>query len=288
MKNYALWLFPALAMSTALLSSPGQADPSICSRLSPEKQAAFSQLLSSLHPYACCDATFKSCLQKPHPSPLVLRLAKDICRMFRAGKNPKDIRSALMLRARSALSFSKPVEISTKSNMMAGNADAAVTVVVYACTRCPFCKELVPTLHHEVTTGSLQGDVRLFLKPFPIKNHPGSIEGGLGLMAASELNHFWPYVLRLFSNFDSFKVDKLSIWASDTGMDPNAFDTVFKNPATRQSLVEIKREGLRNQVLSTPALFINGQKYLYEMSADAILDVLAEIVDDRKKVSCNP
>ena len=38
-----------------------------------------------------------------------------------------------------------------------------MTVVVYACTRCPFCKVVVPALYAAVTDGPLAGKVRLYL-----------------------------------------------------------------------------------------------------------------------------
>jgi protein-disulfide isomerase len=53
----------------------------------------------------------------------------------------------------------------------------------------------------------------------------------------------------------------------------------LSDPKTRDELVASKQEGLRNKVTATPGLFIDGQPYLYEMNAEAMLDVLEEAYD---------
>ena len=70
-------------------------------------------------------------------------------------------------------------------SLRAGDPQAPVRVVVYACARCPFCKVLVPGLYQEVTQGKLKGKVRLYFRPFPLKDHPGSSEGGLAMLGAA-------------------------------------------------------------------------------------------------------
>jgi protein-disulfide isomerase len=257
------------------------ADTSVCKDLDPNEQEALNRILSKLHPYDCCDNTFSECLRVNTPCPVVLRLAKDVCRLFRSGKRHDGIKRALMLRARSVLNIGKTASISADESMMAGNTSAPVTVVVYACTRCPFCKILVPVLYRETVEGSLKGKIKLFFKPFPLKDHECSIEGGLGLIAAAKLGRFWPFVLQVYDNFDTVNPQTLPDLASSAGIDKKDFTAVYSDPKTREILVATKREGLKNQVLSTPTLFINGRKYLYEMTSDAIVDVISEVVENK-------
>ena len=112
-----------------------------------------------------------------------------------------------------------------------------------------------------------------------IKSHPGSLEGGLALVSAARLGHYWSYVLEQYQRFNEFCPMKLADWAVLSGMTRDAFEKISQDPDTRNSLVASKQEGLRYQVKATPTLFINGREYVYEMSETAILDVLHEVLD---------
>jgi len=48
-----------------------------------------------------------------------------------------------------------------------GSPDAQVTVVEYACARCPFCAKITPQLYEAVDAGSLRGKAKLYFKVFP-------------------------------------------------------------------------------------------------------------------------
>jgi protein-disulfide isomerase len=47
----------------------------------------------------------------------------------------------------------------------------------------------------------------------------------------------------------------------------------------RSKLVKSKKEGVRNRVESTPALFINGRRYVGDLDVRSVLDVLMEEYD---------
>lgn len=144
---------------------------------------------------------------------------------------------------------------------VAGKDDAPVTVVEYACARCPFCAKITPAMHEAVTSGALAGKAKLVFKPFPLRNHPGAKEAALAFAAAAELGKMWPYVLLTFTRYDSFSVAKLSTWAVDVGLDRVAFERLMADKAIQDRLVASKKEGLAAGVDGTPSFFINGQKY---------------------------
>jgi protein-disulfide isomerase len=48
------------------------------------------------------------------------------------------------------------------------------------------------------------------------------------------------------------------------------------DPATRETLVASKKEGLANGVEETPTLFINGRRWVGDLEAVEILDAVAE------------
>jgi protein-disulfide isomerase len=279
MKNTHLSL---LLIIGAAFFGPGRASLAqtcACDALPADKKALAQEILSALHPYDGCDETFARCLEAKPPKPVVLRLAGDICRQVKAGKDRKQIEHALSKRAQTMLPTGPRAALTLDEAFRAGAANAPVTVVVYACTRCPFCKVMVPALYAAVTDGPLAGKVRLYLRPFPLKNHSGSTEGGLALLSAAKLGRFWPFTLLVYKRFDSFSPAALPEWAVAAGIDRAAFERAFADPKTRDELIACKQEGLRNKVTATPGIFIDGRPYLYDMNMEALLDVLEEAHD---------
>jgi len=269
----------SLACLVVGLGRSSLAQTPTCASLPAEKKSLVQSLFSRLHPYDGCDDTFARCLALRPPSKVVVRLGEDLCRQAKAGKDARQIEHALAKRAQSMLPGSPRLAAQLDEATRAGRADAPVTLVAYACTRCPLCKEIIPALHAAVTGGPLAGKVRLYVRPFPLKSHPGSSEGGLALLAAAKLGGFWPFTLLLYQRFDKFTPALLPAWAEQAGLDRVAFERILADPKTRDELVAAKQEGLRNKVDATPSLFIDGRPYVYEVKLEPILDVLQEAYD---------
>jgi protein-disulfide isomerase len=267
---------PLFVLLALLAPSAAAARTPKCEALPEEKRALADELLSKLHPYDCCDDTLAACLAAPAPCPLATRLADDVCRMVAAGKGGPEIEAALGRRARSMLPLGAPASIAVDPAATVGDPAAPVVMTVYACTRCPFCKIVVPALHREVTKGALKGKARLAFRPFPIRDHAGSTEGGLALLAAARQGKFWPYLLDLYARFDAFDAAKLGERAAALGLSREAFETAMADPALREQLVEAKREGVRNKVTATPTVFLGGRRYHYDLDPEVLVDVLLE------------
>ncbi|MBN2343746.1 MAG: thioredoxin domain-containing protein [Deltaproteobacteria bacterium] len=263
----------ALAFGIGFLcSSVLSAQTSTCDQLDAQQKKVAKGFMDTLHPYRECDGTIATCVKKK--SKLAIRLADNLCRRVAKGESEKKIKRWLEERAKSMNPYGKKATINTGGFPAVGTG--SVTVVVYACARCPFCSKLVPKLHKAVTSGALKGKVTLYFKPFPLKSHEYSKEGGLATVAALHMGHYWDYLLRLYENFDMFCKDKLDDWAELEGMDPARFNELMKDAAVRKELVDSKKEGLANGVSATPTLFINGRKYTGFLDVDEIVDVLEE------------
>jgi protein-disulfide isomerase len=264
----------------ALASTQARAEPldaaKDCASLPGESKAAARKMLGELHPYDGCDETFEKCLARKAPHPIVVRVASDVCRQVKAGMPKRDIERALAKRAQSALPMGKLATFVHEDSARAGDAGAPVVVTVYACARCPFCKVMVPALHEAVTNGPLKGKARLYFRPFPLKDHAGSMEGGLAMASAGRLGAMWPYILHLYKSYDAFCPKLLPEWAAALGLDRAAFEKHYADSTTRDALVASKQEGIRNKVTATPTIFINGRKYVYDLNIDAVVDVLLE------------
>ncbi|MFH1809585.1 MAG: thioredoxin domain-containing protein [Pseudomonadota bacterium] len=252
-----------------------------CDALTGPQRARVAALSSRLHPYDCCDDTIAHCLDQAPVCPVVRRLARQICAQVAAGKTDAEIEHALTRRGQSVLGVSRPVAIAVDPAMCAGEAEAPVVVTVYACSRCPFCSKLVPELHREIVEGALRGKAKICLRLFPIKDHPGSLEGGLALQAAARSGGFWPYILYLYAHFDAFSVERLDASAEAAGVPLEAFARLRGDAALREALAASKREGLRNKVTSTPTVFIDGRRYHSELERSQLVDIIDEVYESR-------
>jgi len=247
-----------------------------CDALTPAQRQLAARLLASEYVYEGCDDTIARCLEQRPTRALAVRLADTVCRRVAAGQDEQRIRRGLSRRARSMVGGGPPAKIDTAAAPAVGDAAAPVTVVVYACARCPYCSRLVPALHREVAAGTLRGSARLLFRVFPIRGHEGSTEAGLGVVAAAELGAFWEYLLRAYADFDGFGAGAVARWAAEAGLDAGAFAAACAAPATRGRLVESKKEGLRLGVEETPTVFLNGRRWVGDLEVDELLDAIAE------------
>ena len=273
------YLLPIVGLLLALASPPAHAQTPTCAGLSGDHEFLAAQLLATQHVYDCCDDSIANCLQQKPTCSLAFRLSENVCRRVAEGQPKAQIVEALRRRAENARPGRRTVEIDLSGLSVAGDASAAITLAEYACPRCPYCARMTPWVHEAVVNGPLAGKVKLYLKTFPLRGHWGSKESGLAFLAAQELGHFWDFVLYYYAHFDEFSISKQPAWAKAVGMDPEAFQKEMDDPGVRQSLVDIKREGIRNGVDATPTYFVNGRKYEAELSLAELIDVLEEDFD---------
>lgn len=265
-----------LALALLLIPLGGAGQTRTCDGLVGAEHDLALRLLTSEFLYECCDDTIARCLETRPAPPLAVRLAENVCRRVAAGQDESRIRRSLSRRARSMVEGGLPALIDTSAAPRAGAENAPVTVVVYACARCPYCSKLVPALYHEITEGALRGTARLVFRTFPIRGHAGSTEAGLAFVAAAEMGRFWPYLLRAYGDFDSFDAKAPRRWAAEVSLDADTFTMYVDDPRSRESLVESKKEGLANGVAETPTLFLDGRRWVGELEIGELVDAIEE------------
>ncbi len=271
-----------LSLFLFLASASASAQTALCDGLGADEKKVAAELLGRLKPYECCDDTFTRCLATSRDRcPIVTRLANSICRSAALGRDVATIEAAYGKR-RASMTGPATFPIPQDDAFRIGDFSAPVVVVVYACTRCPFCKDMVLGLHTEITEDRLQGKVRMYLRPFPLKSHEGSTEGALALMAAARLGRFWPMALYTFRHFNEFHPSVLADWAGFSGMEREDFEKAMVEDRTREALSEVKKEGLRAKVEATPTLFIDGRRYVGDLELGAVVDALLEQAERKR------
>lgn len=271
---------PLVAVVLGLhLAAAAYAQTPTCDALGAEQKAQAADLFAEIHPYDCCDATLAECLRQEPMCALAWRLAENVCRRVAAKMDRTRIIRSLHRRARSMMPTGKTATINVDGWPVIGSPEAPVTVVEYACARCPFCAKITPQLHQAIAAGPLAGKVKLYFKVFPIRNHKYSKDAGLGFLAAAELGKFWEFALLSYERFEDFCPAKQPEWAVAVGMDRTAFEKLVAASRTRERLVASKKEGVVNKVEATPTFFINGRKFVGDVEHDEIIDVLEEEYD---------
>jgi protein-disulfide isomerase len=258
-----------------LLAGRAAAQPKGCDALRGAERTVARAVLSSERAYGCCHDTLAKCLKKTPVCPLVTRLVEDVCRRAAVGTSRTDIEQELKRRAASALGPKHLIDLTDYSSK--GEPSAPVTIVVYACPRCPLCARTVPALYESVMRGRLKGKAKLFVKPFPIRTHEHSAVAAKAWMAGRELGRYWELLLAMYADFDQFSAGKLAHYAAAQGMDRERFRALLEDRVVRDKLTNSKKEGVRNSVDATPAIFIDGRRYL----ATADLPTLEDFVEER-------
>ncbi len=247
-----------------------------CERLSKEEKARAEKLLSEIKLYDCCDDTVSNCLKKEKVCRLAERIKEEICLLIREKLKDENIRAEISNRAKSMTPQLKKPEIELDDSFMAGDKEAKVTVVSYICARCPFCAIITPKLHKEITEGRLKGKAKLYIRPFPLKSHEHSVEGGIAMIAAAKMGKFYDYLIKMQEDFMNFSLPRLNVYAAEADIDIKKFEEVSKDPGIKKYLEKSKKEGLKNGVEATPTFFINGKKYYSNYHIDLLTDAILE------------
>jgi len=272
------FLMAAVALVLVLPAAASAGVPE-CDSLAGPAAVEARAVMASEFMYACCDDTIAKCLAgRPECRAAAENVARHVCRRAAAGDNRQAITRSLEKRAMTVAGPRSAVPATFEPGAILGDPAARVTVMIYACARCPFCSRLLPKIRQEVVSGRLSAGVRVVIRPFPIKSHANSAEANQALSAAIALGHGWDFLLEDYRRFDTFSVAAIPEMAVAAGMDRAGFDAAYNAPATRQSLVESKREGLRLGVEATPTLFINGRLYQSELDIDTVVDVVLEML----------
>ena len=230
-----------------------------CSDLGETEQEVALSILKSRRPYDCCDETILECLSKKPVCPLVLRLARDICRRAGEGETKAYIDEEYSKRV--ASTTGPRVDIDLSGETPAGDPEAKIEIVAYMCARCAYCALFTRDIYKSVTSGRLKGKAKYYIRPYVLQQHRGSTAGALAMHAAEHMGKFWEMFLYMCENYNDFDRDKLPEWAALQGMDADRFRELMEDPDIIDKQIESQKEAIRNGLDKTPYLFVNRRHY---------------------------
>jgi protein-disulfide isomerase len=153
-------------------------------------------------------------------------------------------------------------KLHTEGNPSVGLADARVTVVIFSDFQCPHCRELASVL---TTVIPEYPQVRFVFKDFPLTQiHPWAESASIGARCAymQSPKAYAAVNAQIFAEQDLLSAEniweKLISYATQAGLDPDAFKTCMSSPEAKAAVDASHQEGEALSITSTPTLFVNG------------------------------
>lgn len=159
-----------------------------------------------------------------------------------------------------------------------GAASPAVRIIEYSDFQCPYCSRVVPTLKQ--IKEAYGDDVEVVFKNFPLSFHANAQKAAEAAECAKDQGVFWEYHDILFANQNALGVSNLKKYATELGLDSEAFNACLDGGVKSQAVQKDFEEGKTRGVTGTPSFFINEQMIVgaqpYEKFAE-VIDVIIEV-----------
>ena len=132
--------------------------------------------------------------------------------------------------------------------------EGARLAIVYGDYECPFCAALETRLR--------ELDVRVAFRHFPVRSsHPRAQAAAHAAEAAALQGAFWAFHDSLFA--DQGRLEDPHLWAraERLGLDVTRFDADRRSDAVAARVREDFRGGIRAGVVTTPTVFVGGERH---------------------------
>jgi protein-disulfide isomerase len=156
-----------------------------------------------------------------------------------------------------------------------GSASAPVTLVEFSDFQCPFCQRVAPTLKRVMEK---YGDrIRIVWKDFPLTQiHPQAFKASEAAHCAGDQGKYWQYHDQLFGNQSALQPTDLKRYATDLGLDANAFNSCLDSSKHGERVRDGVAQGTSLGVNSTPTIYVNGRVLAGAQPYEAFVAVIDE------------
>ncbi len=252
--------------------------------LSPKERIKFVDVAKA-EVCPCPDAaeSLHQCLQDEKTS---CSLAKQVANMtamgIRQGLNETDILDKI---AEFTEAARKQHDFNLEGVPHKGPEDAPVTIVEFADFECPHCKS-ASALIDELS--DKYGDkLAVYFKQFPLGSHGHSQLAARAALAAHEQGKFWQMHDLLFEHQRSLSPDKINTFARRLGLNVAKFKQDLKSQEIATAVASDRKDGDQAGITGTPAIFIDGRRYMGPTSADGLSQAIDAKLAEANKAEPN-
>jgi protein-disulfide isomerase len=166
------------------------------------------------------------------------------------------------------------------------SADATsgdVTLVEFLDFECESCLAAYPVV--EQLRADYAGQVTFVARYFPVEGHFNAQNAAVAVEAAAQQGQFEAMYQRMYETQPQWGEQQTSRaplfreFASDLGLDMDAYDDAVADPATLDRVLADRDDGLALGVQGTPTFFLDGEQ-LTVASAQELIDAVAAAVDE--------
>lgn len=158
-----------------------------------------------------------------------------------------------------------------------GSETAAVTITEYSDFGCPSCQAWHSSGVRDRLLADYDGKVKFVYNDYPIIT-PQSPKAAEAAQCAYDQGKFWEYHDHMFDR-SNISVSALKGYASQIGLDTDAFNSCLNSGLHKATVNHDLREGRNRGLNSTPSFIVNGTRITgqasYERLANMIDNILA-------------
>ena len=155
-----------------------------------------------------------------------------------------------------------------------GPENAPIEIVEFSDFDCPYCQRATNTLAKILVEYGDQ--IRFVYKDYPLPSHPNAFKAAEAGNCANDQGQFWPFHDRLFERQGSLDVPSLKTYASELGLDTDAFETCLDSGQYASRVERDLQVGSGYGVSSTPTLFVNGRAVVGAMPYESFVEIIQE------------
>lgn len=161
-----------------------------------------------------------------------------------------------------------------------GKPGAPVVLVEFADFQCPHCKEaskMMKALHEKYPD-----DLVIYFKQYPLSAHPFAQVAAQAAIAAHRQGKFWQMHDLLFKHQTTLDLAKVKSFAQQIGLNMQKFEADLQSPEVAAFVAKDRSEGDQTGLTGTPTIFLNGRRYLGELTEDAIAAAIQTTLEETK------
>jgi protein-disulfide isomerase len=178
-------------------------------------------------------------------------------------------------------SINFPAQVN-RGDHIRGSASARVTLIEYGDFGCPACGQAYHAV--KILLKHFGDDLRFIFRHFPLREaHPHAEMAAEAAESAGAQHKFWPMHDLLFENQLHLKEKSLRIYADSLELDMARYDQDLDDHIYLQRIQESIESGMRGDIRSTPAFFVNGVLHDVSFDLDHLGLAIATELADRQR-----
>jgi protein-disulfide isomerase len=149
----------------------------------------------------------------------------------------------------------------TLQGIRAGNLNSSIIVFEFGCYTCPYTKASEDKVQELLKK---YGDrVQFVFKPFPLPNHPHSLDAAVAADCAGDAGKYWEYRAALFANQSYFmEGGDAAFKAAAAELNVSGFDSCYDSKKFLSQVEVTLAEGKDCGIYGTPTFFVNGKAFV--------------------------